>query len=85
VGGPHSRSRRRGEGTIRDLFPPGVKRQGREADQLHSTSAETKKTYKFLHSPIHLHSVVLSIYISLRMLRLWPVAVGTDRNGCTNL
>jgi hypothetical protein len=39
----------------------GVKRPGREADHSPPASAEVKKWVElYLHSPIHLHGVVLS-------------------------
>jgi hypothetical protein len=40
--------------------PPGVKRQGREADRSPPTSAEVKKTWIYTSTPpIHLHCIVL--------------------------
>jgi hypothetical protein len=39
------------------VLSPGVKQLEREADHSPSTSAEVKK---YVHSPIHLHGVVLN-------------------------
>jgi hypothetical protein len=39
---------------------PEVKRPGREADHSPLTSAEVKKTWIYIHSPIRLHGVVLN-------------------------
>jgi hypothetical protein len=35
------------------LFPPGVKRQGREANDLPPTSAEVKKTWIYTSTPLY--------------------------------
>jgi hypothetical protein len=41
---------------------PGIKRPGREADHSHPSSAEVKEYVElYLHSPIRLHGVVLSL------------------------
>jgi hypothetical protein len=48
----------------RGLFPPGVKRLGREADHSPPTSAEVKNTWMYTSTPpIRLHGVVLN-YLS---------------------
>jgi hypothetical protein len=45
----------------RVLFPPGVKRQGRETDHLPPTSAEVKKNVDlYIHYAIRLHGVVFN-------------------------
>jgi hypothetical protein len=38
---------------------PGMKREGREAEQLPVTSVEVQNTWVWTSLPIHLHSVVL--------------------------
>jgi hypothetical protein len=41
-------------------LPPGVKRQGRDADHSPPVSAEVKKMWIYTSIPIRLHSVVLN-------------------------
>jgi hypothetical protein len=47
------------------LFPPGVKRPGREADHSLVSSAEVKNAGAIALLPLHLHGVVDNLYLAV--------------------
>jgi len=72
--------------STRDSFPR-VKRPGREADHSHPSSAEVKECVElYLHSPIRLHGVLLSLkkhrdftFFYFQVLIDLQVSVGIER------
>jgi hypothetical protein len=56
---------------VTGVFSPGIKRPGREADHSPPSSAEVKERAElYLHSPVHLHGVMLGLKKAQRQLYL---------------